>query len=286
MKSIFLGYKGPSGQVVRIEEGWLNIGGSICKLDETPDLVFANDQNYYDEAISIKNKFPQTKLILNILDLPKKYYPNLNLNKIKEQLNHADIITTISQFSKNQIKEFLNLDASIIFNPIKDVSFKNYDRDIDFLYIGRLWEENKRFSLALEALSLLQIKKHQFFIAGPDNPGHGLNYLGTVDDFTLDMLYNRAKFLICPTEYGVLGLPPIEAAICGCIPILCKDNEAVKEFNLEKFAFDPDPRKIAERIVELNNSQEAKESLDIISKNLFNLLNKNQIARNIKELIC
>jgi glycosyltransferase involved in cell wall biosynthesis len=285
MKGLFLGYRGPSGQVARIEQGWTNIGEKLVKEDEAPDFIFANDHGFYQQAIDLKNRFSNAKLILNVLDIPKKYYPNFDLDKLRKELERADIITTISAFSQNQIKDFLGLDSKIIFNPIKDVSFKNYEKDIGFIYIGRLWENNKRFSLVLETLSLLRIRRDQFFIAGPDNPGHGLNYLGTVDDFTLDMLYNRSKFLICPTEYGVLGLPPIEAAICKCVPILCKDNPAAKEFGLEDFAFDPEPQKIAEGILNISKLN-IKDKLDNISENLFNKLNKDKIALNIKGLLC
>ena len=152
------------------------------------------------------------------------------------------------------------------------------------MYIGRLYEPNKRFSLALQALSLLNINKNQFLIAGPDDPGHGLNYIGCVDDKTLNLLYNKSKILICTTEYGVLGLPPIEAVICGCIPILCKDNPAVQEFKLDNFAFPPNPNEIAKAIMEINK-EKLQPEVDLVGKNLFNLLNKNKIAKNIEELI-
>lgn len=288
MKSaLFLGYTGTSGQIQRIKEGWIENGNIIFNLNENtqehPHIIYANDSGFFDEAIHLKEKYPNSILILNVLDIPKKYYPNLNLEKIKEKLNKADIITTISNFSKTQIKDYLNLDAKVIYNPIKNINKYTIERDIDFLYIGRLYEKNKRFDLAVNALSLLNITKNQFFIAGPDNPGQGLNYLGEIDDHTLNMLYNRSKFLICPTEYGVLGLPPIEAAICGCVPILCNDNEAVSEFNLKEFSFDPTAKDLSNGIISINNNH--LEKLKVIGKKLFELLNKNKIAKNIEELL-
>lgn len=285
MKAIFLGYKGSCGQVARIEDGWKLNGNLICKQDETPDLIYANDSGYYDEAINLKNKYSNAKLILNVLDIPKKYYPNLNLEELKSKLLKADIVTTISEFSKKQVVNYLNINPIVIYNPIKDVYNQNLERDIDFLYVGRLYEDNKRFNLALESLSLVKIKIYQLFIAGPDNPGRGLNYLGSVDDYTLNMLYNRSKFLICPTEYGVLGLPPIEAAICGCIPILCNDNEAAKEFKLEEFSFNPNPNEIANQILTMDIKKQ-QDKLKKIGEELFNLLNKKTIAINIANLLC
>lgn len=286
--AIFLGYTGLSGQVQRIVEGWIENGNAIFDLNksalEYPDIIYANDSGFFDQAISLKEKYKKSILILNVLDLPKKYYPNLNLEEIKNKLNSADIITTISEFSKKQIKDYLNLDAKVIYNPIKNINKYKIDRDIDFLYIGRLYEQNKRFGLGVNALSILNVTKNQFFIAGPDDPGQGLNYLGEIDDHTLNMLYNRCKFLICPTEYGVLGLPPIEAAICGCVPILCNDNEAAKEFQLVDFSFNPNPKDLADGIASINNNH--LEKLKSIGERLFNTLNKNKIAKNIEDLIC
>jgi len=284
MKGIFLGYRGTAGQVERIELGWVENNNTLCKENETPDLIYCNDNGFYDLGLNLKNKFPSAKLIFNVLDIPKKYYPEINLEDLKDKLKKADIITTISKFSQDQIKEYLNLNSNIIFNPIKNVANINIKREIDFLYIGRLYEPNKRFSLALQALSLLNINKNQFLIAGPDDPGHGLNYIGCVDDKTLNLLYNKSKILICTTEYGVLGLPPIEAVICGCIPILCKDNPAVQEFKLDNFAFPPNPNEIAKAIMEINK-EKLQPEVDLVGKNLFNLLNKNKIAKNIEELI-
>jgi hypothetical protein len=285
MKAIFLGYRGPSGQILRIEDGWKNIGEEVCELGTEPEIIFCNDSGFYNEGIVLKGQFPKAKLILNVLDVPKKYYPDLNLENLKNQLLKADIVTSISKFSQKQVEDFLDMKSYVIYNPVKDISNKNLERDIDFIYIGRLYEENKRFNLAVQSLSLLNIKTHQLYIAGPDDPGRGLNYLGTVDDYTLDMLYNRSKFLVCPTEYGVLGLPPIEAAICGCIPILCNDNEAAEEFNLSSFAFNPNPKDLAQGIININY-QKARQELDIIGKKLYDDLNKNKIAQNIKDLIC
>jgi len=284
MKGIFLGYRGASGQVERIELGWTENGNTLCKKDEAPDLIYCNDNSFYDVGLNLKDMFSRAKLIFNVLDIPKKYYPEINLEELKAKLKQADIITTISKFSQNQIKEYLNLNSIIIFNPIKNVFKMNLKKEIDFLYVGRLYEPNKRFSLALEALSLLNINKNQLLIAGPDNPGNGLNYIGCVNDETLNLLYNKSRFLICPTEYGVLGLPPIEAIICGCVPVLCKDNPAVQEFGLDDFAFEAHPNEIAKAIIEVD-TEKLQGKIDVVSKNLFNLLNKNRIAKNIEELI-
>ena len=285
MKAMFLGHRGPCGQVERIQTGWIENGGETSEDPEKLDLIYCNDGGFYEEGLRLKNISKKAKLIFNVLDIPKKYYPNLDLNNLKQQLVKADILTTISAFSKKQIQYYLGLEANIIFNPIKNVQNLNMKRDIDFLYVGRLYEPNKRFSLALEALNILKVKNNQFVIAGPDSPGNGLRYVGCVNDQELNLLYNRSKILICPTEYGVLGLPPIEGAVCGCIPILCSDNEAAKEFGLELFSFSPNPREIADGIKNINVEDARKRLIDI-GEDLYKKLNKNKIAENIKELIC
>jgi len=284
MKGIFLGYRGAAGQVERIELGWVENGNTLSKENEPPDLIYCNDGGVYDIGLNLKHQFPKAKLIFNVLDIPKKYYPEINLEELKSKLTKANIITTISKFSQDQIKYYLDLNSIIIFNPVKNVHNMNLKRDINFLYVGRLYEPNKRFSLALQSLSLLNINRNEFLIAGPDDPGDNLNYIGCVNDETLNLLYNKSKFLICPTEYGVLGLPPIEAIICGCIPILCNDNPAAKEFGLEDFAFSPDPNIIAKAIKDVK-IEELHNKIEALGEKLFALLNKNDIAKNIERLI-
>lgn len=284
---IFLGYRGTCGQVQRIEEGWINNGNLIFEgsEDQSLDLIYANDSGEYDKAILLKNKYPNAKLILNVLDIPKKYHPSLDLENLKFKLKKADFITSISKYVKNQIQEYLDLNSIIIHNPIKNINKQNLDRDVDFLYVGRLWEPSKRFNLSAKALSLLNIRANQFFIIGPDNPGQNLNYLGEVDDFTLNMLYNRSKILMFTTEYEGLGLPAVEAVICGCIPIICKDNPTAEEFGLKDFMVESNPNAIAERILNLK-LKDFESKINTLSKELYSLLNKEKIAKNIEDIIC
>ena len=97
-------------------------------------------------------------------------------------------------------------------------------------------------------------------ICGAENPGFG-NYLGYVSDKELNKLYNSTKFVLLPSKAEGIGLPMIEAMICGALPITCVDNETAKEFLPTDFICEPDPQSILEHIEKLNKEYSTKREL-------------------------
>ena len=57
-----------------IKEGFEKLNHTISL--ENPDLIFSNDPRGYNEAISIKKKFPNAYMIFNLLDIPW-HMPNI-----------------------------------------------------------------------------------------------------------------------------------------------------------------------------------------------------------------
>ena len=62
-----------------IKEGFQILGHTISH--ENPDLIYANDPRGYNEAISLKKKYPKVNMIFNLLDIPW-FMPNI-LNQTK-----------------------------------------------------------------------------------------------------------------------------------------------------------------------------------------------------------
>ena len=202
-------------QVPRIKDGFKGLGHEVIKGDDY-DFVYANnfdysdiDSEHLDYAISNKGF-----KIFNVLDIPP-HIPDFPIEKLKDQLSQADIVTCISDPVKKQLSD-IGIKSEVIWNPIKDIFYdSNMKREINCLYVGRWTDPNKRFKL------LDNIEK---FIVGPTGHGANGNYLGLVNDTSLNQLYNSTKIVALPSKFEGLGLPALEAMAAGAIPLVCSDN--------------------------------------------------------------
>jgi len=266
-------------QISRINEG-LKINGCSF-VEKSPDIIYSNNDMYDDILEYAENQEKKPFIILNVLDLQISN-PTYNLSKVKDQLSKADAITCISKTVQKQIKETLNLEAKVIYNPIKEVSYDaKIGKSITFFYVGRANDSRKRFSLIKEAFSEYSDIHSNLVVCGSENPNFGY-YTGIVDDEDLNLLYNSSKFLLFPSKFEGLGLPMIEAMVAGCIPITCSDNPTAIEFSPEEFISEPDPDNFIKKIIEINKkySDFQKIALNYGSKYL-NLMNKKVVAQNI-----
>lgn len=267
----------PLDVVSRVEEGLSNNG--IIFTDENPDLIYKNE-DFFDEAIEFKKTCTNNPFIIfNILDLQIRN-PKYNIDRLKDQLAHADVITCISHSVKNQIKEYLNIQAEVIYNPIKDISRKQLKKTIPFLYVGRANDENKRFYLIKETLSSFS-GQQGLVICGSENPNFG-EYVGVVDDETLNDIYNASKFVFLPSRFEGIGLSMIEGMIAGSIPITCNDNPTAIEFSPKEFICDPNPKAILDKMMEIHKNYEHFQKIALeYGEKYLQLMNKNQVAKNI-----
>tara|TARA_R110000751_G_scaffold264926_2_gene364041 strand:+ start:2510 stop:3376 length:867 start_codon:yes stop_codon:yes gene_type:complete len=209
-------------QVPRIKQGLMGLGHSVVAGDDH-DFIYANnfdygakDSEHGDSALYHKDSsVPKDGFkIFNVLDIPP-HIPDFPIEKLKDQLRQANIVTCISEPVKEQLAN-IGVEARVIWNPIKDVFHDpSYRRGIPCLYVGRANDPNKRVSLLSEISGLI----HSI---GP-SAGVG-RYLGLVDDVALNHYYNSSKIVALPTKFEGLGLTVLEAMVCGAIPLVCSDN--------------------------------------------------------------
>ncbi len=241
MKIKTFGAKHYTGQLPRIEDGFKSLGHEI--VETGADLIYCNNPPF-TEAIKETGK-----KIFNILDIPL-HVPEVSSLLIEWQrdLKYADKVTCISKTVQKQIQDYLNIDADVIYNPIKDVKFTGEQvKAVPFLYVGRANDRNKRFHLVVETLKELKVAESFLLVVGTENPGFG-QYLGMVDDNLLTDLYNSALFVLLPSKFEGIGLPGPEALVCKTIPILCNDNPTATEFIPADFIVEPNPVSIAKHI--------------------------------------
>lgn len=269
-------------QISRIDQGLKAIGCSF--VEESPDIVYSNNDMYDDILDYAKNQKKKPFIILNVLDL-QIGNPKYDLIKVKEQLLEADAITCISKTVQKQINEVLSLDAEVIYNPIKDIKYDpKVGKSIPFLYIGRANDPRKRFSLIKETFKNYKEINQTLVICGSENPNFGI-YTGILSDEDLDLLYNSCKFLLLPSSFEGLGLPMIEAMVAGSIPITCNDNLTAVELSPKEFISDPDPKAFMTKLIEISKdySKFQKISLEYAEKYKI-LMNKNTVAQSIIDI--
>ncbi|NBW13139.1 MAG: glycosyltransferase [Caulobacteraceae bacterium] len=239
----------------------------------------------YDDILEYaKNQKKKPFIILNVLDL-QIGNPTYNLNKVKDQLSQADVITCISKTVQKQINEVLDLDAEVIYNPVKDIKHDpKVGKSIPFLYVGRANDPRKRFSLIKETFKNYPEINQTLVICGSENPNLGI-YTGILSDEDLNLVYNSCKFLLLPSAFEGLGLPMIEAMLAGSIPITCSDNPTAVELSPKEFICDPDPKCFMTKLIEISKDyvKFQKISLEYAEKYKI-LMNKNTVAKNIIDI--
>lgn len=239
------------------------------KDDIEYDLAYSNNPPY-DDLLKCRAKIK----IANVLDIPihlieNGQYTEKDLNKLKRQLEQVDVVTFISETTKNNVINYIGQfnHTSVIYNPIQDVfEAPTETKELEkprkgCLYVGRANDPNKRFYLIKEAFELAkqenhpEIKEENLYIVGSENPGFG-NYLGSLPVTELKKLYRSCKLLLFPSKYEGLGLPMIEGYVNRCWPILCNDNLCAKEFELEReLIADPSPESFFNHTKKILNTQ-------------------------------
>jgi len=265
-----------------IEEGFKKLGHTISS--DKPDLIFSNDPRGYDKSLLLKKINPNATLIFNVLDIPW-HMPEIEKQTellVKHYLLKSDFVTVISFKVQRDLKKFTNIKTKVIYNPRSDVYHdKNIKKDNSFLFVGRANDPVKRINLVHDSLSRVNNGLKNLKICGTQNPGFG-NYLGYVSDKKLNELYNSSKYLLLPSKAEGIGLPMIEAMICGSIPILCADNKTAKEFVGEDFICEPEPQLIAEKINNLEKNYLSMKNMALeLGKKYKNIFDKMSIAKNI-----
>ena len=269
-----------------IKEGFKKLGHEIS--NEDPNLIYANDPRGYKEAMLVKKNYKSVPLILNLLDIPW-HMPNIEQQTkllVSQFLMHADFVSTISKKVKKDLSKFFKENIHIVYNPVKDVF---YDEKIlknnTFLFVGRANDPIKRFNLIRDSVSKIENGIRKIKVCGAENPNFG-NYLGYVSDDELNNLYNSTQFLLLPSKAEGIGLPMIEAMICGALPITCNDNETAKEFLPLDFICAPNAGSILECIKKLEQDYEIKRKLAFkFGTEYKEKFNKITIAKNILNII-
>lgn len=238
-------------------------------LFEIPDIIKKNEFSHAHFQYTIPfRRSKKCKYIVTIHDVlfndfkdlfPWSYRITRNL-LFSYSAKNADIILTVSEYSKERIEKFYSIDKSRIHVTANGVSsdfFKDYNKEDVlnslnikynisdyFLYVSRI-EPRKNQASLLKAFLKLKSDKQLVFIGkrSIDYPEfdmifekmdksvkHSVHFIEQVDNNDLLLLYQGAFSFVYPSLAEGFGIPPLEASAVG-IPVLCSNLTAMKEFN-------------------------------------------------------
>ncbi len=177
----------------------------------------------------------------------KKYsaYHNFMLKKL---VPNALKIVTVSEFSKREIIELLNIPENKI-----DVVYNSVSNEFKQAAGEAVREKREKYALAISPLNprknfknmMLAFEKlgHRdlkLYITGSFNNIYAdaeikrimgsdrIVFKGQLGDKELAHLYKNAEFLIYPSLYEGFGIPPLEAMACGC-PVVASNIGSLTE---------------------------------------------------------
>lgn len=179
---------------------------------------------------------------------------------IKRSAKRADLILTISEYSKTQIMERYHIEPEricltpcaidrTVFHPgdpklSKDLVKEIYQLDDYILSVGRI-EPRKNHKSLVEAYAYLKSQGKSLprlvFVGGKDfgyqalasliqekNLEKDVLFLHSVSDLVLPHLYRAALVMAYPSFAEGFGIPPLEAMACGC-PVITSGTTALEE---------------------------------------------------------
>jgi glycosyltransferase involved in cell wall biosynthesis len=239
-------------------------------LFEIPGLIRENGFDYaHFQYICppVKNcKFIVTVHDVIFNDLPGEFSTGYRLAKhylYKRSAMQADLLTTVSEFSKNSIEKYFRVEqekihvvpnginAAVFNTEGKDRARERLSRKYGFekfiLYVSRI-EPRKNHLVLLDAwldLELYKKKIHLVFLGSltirtrslyrkinrlPEEIRRFLFISDSIHDRELMDFYKAASLFVYPSGGEGFGIPPLEAAAME-IPVICSNHAALKDYH-------------------------------------------------------
>lgn len=242
-------------------------------------------------------------------------------NKIlfKRSAKRAEVLTTVSNYSAERIKEKFNLKDKRIFilpNAVDEKFTLKRDKERDkkyikqkynvqnyILFVSRLEPRKNHISLlkAYENLSYWENNIELVFIGKRAindkklenaikkvsiKSKNRVHHLSSVDDYDLLSFYNGAKVCVFPSICEGFGIPPLESAILQ-VPTICSNKTAMADF--EFFSdnhIQPNEKEIKNRLKEIINKGSCNDNqLGSISKHISSIYNWKETSNRLISIL-
>ena len=237
----------------------------IPKVLNENKIDFAHFQ--YISPVSKPCKYIVTIHDLLFLDFPKSFpltYRIKNALLFYFSAKKADLITTVSEYSRNAIHRHFNIKMSQIAitpnavmkktelgEPVSNLQNKKFilfvsrieprknqallikawknlglcEQGIDLVLVGSMGIDDNEFQCQIEGLSVFE-NDHFHWLSG-------------VSEKNLIWLYQNCTLFVFPSSAEGFGIPPLEAALYGA-KVICSNTTAMNEFGFfGTFQFNP-----------------------------------------------
>ncbi|MEG4352825.1 glycosyltransferase family 1 protein [Microcoleus sp. LAD1_D3] len=315
--NLIVGFPIPDTNKKRINElvGKFNQGVSAIWLKKYPHNIL--HQTYYSSGKRISD--PQVKVVITVHDMIhekfSQFFKSKNIFNAqdktslikKEAVQQADGIICVSENTKKDLIEILNVEPSKISVVYHGYSLNTYSSDTVapnlphpyILYVGERGGY-KNFNTLLQAYAHASQLRNNFhlvcFGGGVFDPQE-LNQISILglpegkviqvsgDDNFLANLYQNAALFVYPSLYEGFGMPLLEAMALKC-PVACSNTSSIPEVVGEAAElFDPnEPDNIAEALQKILFSTEKAEKLVQLSTERIKLFSWETCAEKTKKV--
>jgi glycosyltransferase involved in cell wall biosynthesis len=259
-----------------------------------PDIFHGTNYTVYPCQKSLK--------VMNIYDLSFIKYPNYvnsivktYTKRVKQSLRWSDLVITISESTKKDIVEYLNVEPERVYvTPLASryytnylnenlsdelIKTANYNFEIPYFLFVSTIEPRKNIIALISAFNWLKEKYkigHHLILIGQKgwkyqqifeeierSPWkdhiHHLNYLS---DEEVALFYSKADAFVYPSHYEGFGLPVLEAMTLGA-PVITSNTSSLPEVAGDAaLLIDPDDAScLAEAMLQVISDSQLRQDL-------------------------
>lgn len=247
-----------------------NRSGIKRLLHDIPSLLsqYKIDYAHFQYIVPVAKKCRYIVTIHDVIfdDFPDEFSLRYRVSKrllYGRSASKADIVTTVSDFSKHSIQEHLNTKSKnihVIPNSVNEKFFLPYDKEFSkriiaekyniekfILYVSRFEPRKNHIGLLSSYLDLrLYEKGYHLVLLGykslkvsafdeaiaalPEDIKKFVFINHSVSDDDLLTFYRAASVFIYPSKAEGFGIPPLEAGALR-IPVICSNTSAMSEFS-------------------------------------------------------
>ncbi len=240
-----------------------------------------------------------------------QYFPlSYRLSKhflFKRSARGSDLLTTVSQYSKNEIAHFYKInkkDIHITFNGVNKSEELNAIKPNEpfLLYVSRI-EPRKNHHLLLAAMKKLGLfeKGYKLMLVGKESiPNSAFNSLKSellakhpgsiiikenISEEEKNKLIDACSLFVYPSSAEGFGIPPLEAAL-RLKPVLCSNKTSMQDFDFfGKGHINPDNPKELEGAISGFLNGHINPDLKAIANEIERKYNWNKSADALADLI-
>lgn len=308
----------------------VRISDLLLTSTQVSNLLLGFFQNYFEKSFGYPDILQGTNYsvypcnnclkVMNIYDLTFIRYPSYidsvvktYTKRVKRCLQWTDLVLTISESSKADIVEYLQVDPEKVYvTPLASRYYPDYlstqnieelEKQVQYnfsqpylLFVSTI-EPRKNVNTIIAAFNYLKEKykiEHQLVLIGKKgwnyepifavienspwvNEIHHLNYLSNE---LVALFYSKADIFIYPSHYEGFGLPVLEAMTLGT-PVISSNTSSIPEVTGDAAVLvDPDDAmQLAEAILKVISDSQLRQELISKGKARANLFSWERTAR-------